>query len=176
MNKSCSGLSVNRIVMEAAVHAEAFKTGKETGSIPSSHVAPGAPPQPQSTADQVDKRAVCAAVKMAHAPPVAFLAMPRQKVAAQTCRRRSRRRLRANGRDQYHQRRPSSLLSFSSVASRGRGPRGGGGSSAGGGPYCPPLFAFLVPTPTSWLEILPRRPSYSAIPALRSPPTRPLLR
>ena len=26
--------------MEAAVHAEAFKTGKETGSIPSSHVAP----------------------------------------------------------------------------------------------------------------------------------------
>lgn len=40
------------------------------------------------------------------------------KVAAHTYGRRSRRRLRANGRDQYHRRRPSSLLTFSSVASR----------------------------------------------------------
>ena len=56
------------------------------------------------------------------------------KLAAHTCRRRSRRRLRATGRDQRHRPRPSRHQSLSFVASWWRGP-GGSGVSAGGRPY-----------------------------------------
>ena len=64
--------------MAATARAEAWNTCMETSSIPNSLVAPRAPLQSGAAADQVDKLEVCAAVKIAHAPPVAFLAMPRQ--------------------------------------------------------------------------------------------------
>ena len=60
-------------------YAEAFETGKtggkETGSIPNcnSHVAPRAPPQPHSKADQAAKPSKYAALHMARAPPVSSL-------------------------------------------------------------------------------------------------------
>ena len=57
------------------------------GFDPEPLVAPGAPLQSGAAADQVDKRAVSAAVKMAHVPPVAFLAMPRQSRC--TCMRKT---------------------------------------------------------------------------------------
>ena len=102
--------------MAAVVGAEAFKTGMETGLIPNSHVAPGTPPQPHSTANVAAKPSNCAALGMARARPIAFL-RHLDNVAAHTCRRRSRRRLREDGRVQCHPQRPSSLLSFNYVAS-----------------------------------------------------------
>ena len=55
------------------VGAEALKTGMETGLIPNSHVAPGTPPQPHSTANEAAKPSNCAALRMARARPIAFL-------------------------------------------------------------------------------------------------------
>ena len=54
------------------VGAEALKTGMETGLIPNSHVAPGTPPQPHSTANEAAKPSNCAALRMARTRPIAF--------------------------------------------------------------------------------------------------------
>ena len=70
--------------MAAVVGAEAFKTGMETGLIPNSHVAPGTPPQPHSTANVAAKPSNCAALGMARARPIAFL-RHLDNVAAHTC-------------------------------------------------------------------------------------------
>jgi len=54
------------------VGAEALKTGMETGLVPNSHVAPGTPPQPHSTANEAAKPSNCAALRMARTRPIAF--------------------------------------------------------------------------------------------------------
>ena len=67
------------------VGAEALKTGMETGLIPNSHVAPGTPPQPHSTANEAAKPSNCRQrFRMARARPIAFL-RHLDNVAAHTC-------------------------------------------------------------------------------------------